>query len=44
MGDDPVSDEEIIDARGGVVVGVDGTFSFTGNAKDENLNEDWGEG
>lgn len=42
MGDDPVSDEEIIDARGGGVVGSDGTFSFTGNAKDENLNEDWG--
>ena len=41
MGDDPVSDEEIIDARGGDV-GPDGTFNFTGNAKGENLNEDWG--
>lgn len=42
MGDDPVSDEEIIDARGGGDVGPDGTFNFTGNAKGENLNEDWG--
>ena len=42
MGDDPVSDEEIIDARGGGDVGPDGTFNFTGNAKGKNLNEDWG--
>ena len=42
MGDDPVSDEEIIDAHGDGVVGPDGTFDFTGNAKGENLNEDWG--
>ena len=44
MEDDPVSDEEIVDAdaRGGGVVDPDGTFKFTGNAKGENLNEDWG--
>ena len=44
MGDDPVSDQEIVDgdARGGGVVDPDGTFNFTGNAKGENLNEDWG--
>lgn len=41
-GDDPVSNEEIIDARGGGVVDPDGTFNFTGNAKGENLNEEWG--
>jgi hypothetical protein len=42
MGDDPVSDEEIIDACGSGIVDPDGTFNFTGNAKGENLNEDWG--
>ena len=41
-GDDPVSNGEIIDARGGGVVDPDGTFNFTGNAKGENLNEEWG--
>lgn len=39
---DPVSDQEIIDARGTGVVGPDGTFPFIGNAKGENLNEDFG--
>lgn len=42
MEDDPIYDEEIIDARGSGVVGPDGIFNFTGNAKGENLNEDWG--
>lgn len=42
MEDDPIYDEEIIDACGSGVVGPDGTFNFTGNAKGENLNEDWG--
>lgn len=40
--DDPVSDEEIIDTCGGGVVGPNGTFNFIGNAKGQNLNEDWG--
>ena len=40
MEDDPIYDEEIIDVRGSGVVGPDGTFNFTGNAKGENLNED----
>lgn len=42
MEDDPIYDEEIIDARGSGVVGPNGIFNFTGNAKGENLNEDWG--
>lgn len=42
MEDDPIYDEEIIDARGSGVVGPGGIFNFTGNAKGENLNEDWG--
>jgi len=41
MGDDPISDDEIADPRGSGVVDKDGTFSFTGNATGENLNEDW---
>ncbi|MFZ0315938.1 MAG: hypothetical protein WAL23_03255 [Nitrososphaeraceae archaeon] len=41
-GDDPLSDDDIIDPRGSGVVGPNGTFYFTGNAIGENLNEDWG--
>ena len=42
MGDDPVSDNEIVDPHGSGVVAPDGTFNFTGNAIGENLDEDWG--
>jgi hypothetical protein len=42
MGDDPISDDEIIDPRGSGIVTPDGKFYFTGNATGENLNEDWG--
>lgn len=42
MEDDPIYDEEIIEIRGSGVVGPDGIFNFTGNAKGENLNEEWG--
>ena len=41
-GDDLLSDDDILDPRGVGIVGPDGTFYFTGNAKGENLNEDWG--
>ncbi|MDW0274178.1 MAG: hypothetical protein QN756_10650, partial [Nitrososphaeraceae archaeon] len=41
-GDDPLSDDDIIDPRGSGVVGPNGIFYFTGNAIGENLNEDWG--
>lgn len=42
MGDDPLTDEEIIEPRGTGVVGPDGKFYFTGTATGDNLNEDWG--
>lgn len=42
MGDDPVSDNEIVDPHGSGVVAPDGTFNFTGNAIGGNLDEDWG--
>ena len=42
MGDDPISDDEIADTGGSVVVDTDGTFIFTSNATGEDLNEDWG--
>ena len=41
-GDDPLSDDDIIDPRGSGIVGPDGIFYFTGNTIGENLNEDWG--
>src|SRR5919108_5435138 len=41
-GDDLLSDDDIVEPRGDGIVGSDGTFYFTGNAKGENLNEDWG--
>jgi hypothetical protein len=41
-GDDPFSDDDIIDPHGSGIVGADGTFSFTDNATGDNLNEDWG--
>jgi hypothetical protein len=41
-GDDPVSDDDIIDPRGSGVVSPDGTYYFAGNATGDNLNEDWG--
>jgi hypothetical protein len=41
-GDDLLSDDDIVDPHGNGVVGPDGTFYFTGNAKGKNSNEDWG--
>jgi hypothetical protein len=41
-GDDPFSDDNIIDPHGSGVVRPDGKFYFTGNAIGDNLNEDWG--
>jgi len=41
-GDDLLSDDDIVDPHGSGIVGSDCTFYFTGNAKGENLNEDWG--